>query len=270
MQTLEARRQQFHRLHESGCFLIPNPWDVGSARLLVHLGFKALATTSSGFAWSNGTPDNKVTLDSVLDHLHEICGAVNVPVNADFEAGFAIDADGVFENVTKATATGISGISIEDSTGDEANPLFDFVLSVQRVQAARKAIEESAQHILLTGRTEGFIVNRPDLKETVRRLVAYADAGADCLYAPGIKSIDDIALIVKELAPKPINVLVNANFTTVKALADIGVRRISVGGALARTAYTAFVNAATEIADHGTFGQLSSRTPATDFDSLFG
>ena len=270
MSDTHAHRKTFHQLHESGCFLIPNPWDVGSARLLQHMGFKALATTSSGFAWAHGLPDNKVTLPLVLTHLREICAAVNVPVNADFEAGFAIEPDGVFENVTTATGTGIAGISIEDSTGDAEHPLFDFGLSVQRVHAAHKAIEESAAEILLTGRSEGFIVNRPDLAETIRRLVAYAEAGADCLYAPGMKSLDDIATVVRELSPKPINVLVNSNFTTVSALADIGVRRISVGGALARSAYSAFVAAAQEIAAVGTFDKLATRTPSTDFDSIFG
>ena len=270
MQTLETRRQVFRQLHESGCFLIPNPWDVGSARLLAHLGFKALATTSSGFAWSNGMPDNQMTLPLVLKHLREICSAVKLPVNADFESGFAADANGVHQNVLSASSTGISGLSIEDSTGDASKPLFDFTLAVERMCAARNAIDERAQDILLTGRSEGFIVNRPDLGETIRRLVAYAEAGADCLYAPGIKSVDDMATVVKELAPKPINVLVNSNFTTVSKLADIGVRRISVGGALARTAYSAFVIAAQEMAGLGTFDKLAPRTQTTEFDSIFG
>ncbi|MEO7361839.1 MAG: isocitrate lyase/phosphoenolpyruvate mutase family protein [Gemmatimonadaceae bacterium] len=270
MNEIETRRVQFRELHTSGCFLIPNPWDVGSARLLAHLGFKALATTSSGFAWSNGMPDNKVTLPLVLEHLRDICAAVDIPVNADFEGGFATEPDAVFRNVTTATSTGICGISIEDSTGSAENPLFDFTLSVERMCAARNAIDESAPDVLLTGRSEGFIAHRPDLGETIRRLAAYGEAGADCLYAPGIKSLDEIATIVRELAPKPINVLVNSNFTTVSALADIGVRRISVGGALARTAYSAFVSAAQEIAGLGTFDRLANRTTSTDFDSIFG
>ncbi|MEP6834118.1 MAG: isocitrate lyase/phosphoenolpyruvate mutase family protein [Gemmatimonas sp.] len=267
---LATQRQIFRQLHESGCFLIPNPWDVGSARLLQHMGFKALATTSSGFAWSRGMPDNSVTLPMVLDHLRDISAAVNVPVNADFEGAFAIDPAGVFTNVAAATGTGISGISIEDSTGQAEHPLFDFALSVERMRAARNAVDKNAPDVLLTGRSEGFIANRPDLSETVRRLVAYAEAGADCLYAPGIKSLDDIATVVRELSPKPINVLVNSNFTTVSALTDIGVRRISVGGALARTAYSAFASAAQEIADLGTFDKLAGKTRTTDFDSLFG
>ena len=266
----DARHNLFLQLHATGCFLVPNPWDVGSARLLEHIGFKALASTSSGFAWSRGLPDHKVTLPLVLEHLREMCAAVNVPVNADFENGFATDTEDVFENFTAAAHTGISGISIEDSTGDTNNPLFDFDVAVERVRAARKAIQQSKQAIVLTGRSEGFIANRPDLGETIRRLTAYADAGADCLFAPGMKSLDDIALVVKELSPKPINVLVYSNFTTVAALADIGVRRISVGGALARTAYSAFVAAAQEIASLGTFDKLASTTPPTDFNTIFG
>ncbi len=270
MDRLTAHRETFRQLHQSGCFLIPNPWDVGSARLLEHAGFKALATTSSGFAWSRGLPDNKVPLSIVLQHLREMCAAVNVPVNADFENGFATDPEAVFENFVAAAHTGIAGISIEDSTGDLSNPLFDFDVAVERVHAARKAIEASAQTILLTGRSEGFIADRPDLGETIRRLTAYAEGGADCLYAPGITSLDDIALVVKELSPKPINVLVYSNFTTVSALANIGVRRISIGGALARTAYSAFVAAAQEIVKLGTFDKLALRTPSIDFNAIFG
>lgn len=270
MIELDTKRTAFRQLHATGCFVIPNPWDAGSARLLQHIGFKALATTSSGFAWSRGSPDNSSTLPLVLAHLREISSAVDIPVNADFEGGFAVDPDTVFTNFTAAADTGIAGISIEDSTGNAANPLFDFALSVERVQAARKAIETSAHDILLTGRSEGFIVDRPDLHETIRRLTAYADAGAECLYAPGIKSISDIATVVRELAPKPINVLVNSNFTTVAALSDVGVRRISVGGALARTAYAALLTAAREMATTGIFDNLAPRTPDTDFDSLFG
>lgn len=269
MKTAHERRQLFRKLHESGCFLLPNPWDIGSARLLAGMGFPALATTSSGFAWSNGMPDNRVTLQPVLNHLRDICNSVDVPVNADFEGGFATQPDDVFTNVALAVQTGIAGISIEDSTGNADSPLFDLALSVQRIHAARQAINESALDVMLTGRSEGFFVNRPDLKETIRRLSAYADAGADCLYAPGIKSLVDLKTIVTELSPKPINVLVNSNFTTVQALRDIGVRRISVGGALARTAYSACVHAAQQILTDGTFDGLASRTPATDFDALF-
>src|SRR6266849_3466307 len=234
----------FRRLHESGCFVIPNPWDLGSARLLARLGFPALATTSSGFAWSLGRPDNHVSLDEALAHVRSIANGVEIPVNADFEGGFAVAPETVGANVRLATATGIAGLSIEDSTGDAANPLFDFSLSVERIRAARRAIDDSGTGVLLTARSEGFIVGRPDLAETIRRLTAYAEAGADCLYAPGIRTKAEIGAVVKALAPKPVNVLVGSDFTTVAELARAGVRRISVGGALARAAWTGFLQAA--------------------------
>lgn len=266
---IDAKTQAFQELHRSGCFVLPNPWDVGSARMLAGMGFPALATTSSGLAWSRGQADNKVSMHQVLDHIRTLASAVSVPVNADFEGGFAVNAEDVQAHYTLAAHTGVAGISIEDSSGDSENPLFDFELSVERVRAARRAIDASQTGIVLTGRSEGFIVGRPDIGETVRRLVAYAEAGAECLYAPGIRSVDDIRTVVNELAPKPINVLVNANFTTVGELADLGVRRISVGGALARTAYTAFVMAAHEISTSGTFNQLAAKTAMTDFDASF-
>lgn len=259
----------FRALHQSGCFLLPNPWDVGSAKLLAGIGFKALATTSSGFAWSQGAADNSVSMHQVLNHLRVMASSVSVPINADFEGGFAVQPDDVFSHFSMAVQTGVAGISIEDSTGKSEQPLFDIALSVERVSAARRAIDESGTGVLLTGRSEGFIVGRPDIGETIARLTAYAEAGAECLYAPGIRSDEDIRTIVNELAPLPVNVLVNTNFTTVAKLADLGVRRISVGGALARTAYSAFVSAAEEIAKSGTFTQLAGRTASTDFDSLF-
>ena len=247
--------------------MLPNPWDCGSARLLAGLGFSALATTSSGFAWSLGRPDNHVSLEETLAHLRSIAGAVPVPVNADFEGGFATRPADVLRNVTAATTTGIAGVSIEDSTGDPSSPLFDFTLSVERIQAARRAIDASGTGILLTGRSEGFIVGRPDLAETIRRLVAYAEAGADCLYAPGIRTRSDIATVVSEVAPKPVNVLVGSDFSTVAELARLGVRRISVGGALARSAWTGFLQAAKEIAEQGTFTSLGR---AVSFDDING
>lgn len=261
------RRQTFKRLHESGCFVIPNPWDVGSARLLEQLGFPALATTSSGFAWSQGRADNGVTLAQTLAHLTAVSDGVGIPVNADFEGGFAIEPKLVAENVAAATTTNIAGLSIEDSTGDASKPLFDFALAVERVRAARTAIDESGTGILLTGRSEGFIVGRPDLAETIRRLVAYAEAGAECLYAPGLRSRSDISAVVAAVAPKGVNVLVGADFTTVAQLRDLGVRRVSVGGALARTAWNGFVAAAREIAENGTFGGF---TGAVAFDTVNG
>ncbi len=264
------RAAAFRTLHEAGCFVIPNPWDVGSARYLETLGFKALATTSSGFAWTLGRSDTRVTLDEVLAHLAAIAGSVEVPVNADFEGGYAIEPDGVAANVTRAARTGIAGISIEDSTGDEAEPLFPFELAVDRVRAARAALDASGGGIVLTGRSEGFIAGRPELAETIRRLTAYAEAGADCLYAPGLRSLDDITAVVRAVAPKPVNVLVGSDFTTVAVLAAAGVRRISVGGALARAAWAGFIAAATEIAQDGTFGRLGAAVPFAEIDGAFG
>jgi 2-methylisocitrate lyase-like PEP mutase family enzyme len=263
------RCQVFRRLHQSGCFVIPNPWDLGSARLLVQLGFPALATTSSGLAWSQGRPDNQVPLEQVLAHLRDIAQRVEVPVNADLEGGFATEPAAVASNVAAATATGIAGLSIEDSTGDDSNPLFDFTLSVERIRAARRAIDESGTGILLTGRSEGFIVGRPDLAETIRRLEAYAEAGADCLYAPGIRTTADIAAVVGAVAPKPVNVLVSADFATVAELAELGVRRISVGSALARAAWTGFLQAAKEIAEEGTFTSLARSVPFAEINRAF-
>ena len=269
MQGSTALTDTFRALHRAGCFVIPNPWDVGSARLLASFGFKALATTSSGFAWTLGKSDNRVTIDEALEHLRVVAGSVDVPVNADFEGGFAVEPDGVATNVTRAIGTGIAGLSIEDSSGDPSEPLFDFDLSVARIRAARKAIDERGGRVLLTGRSEGFVVGRPDLAETIRRLRAYADAGADCLYAPRLGTLDEIAAVVSSVAPKPVNALVGSDFTTVAALADLGVRRISVGGGLARVAWGAFVQAATEIAEHGTFAGLARGIPFAEIDGAF-
>src|SRR3990170_2437342 len=204
MTTSDDRATTFHRLHASGCFVMPNPWDAGSARALEQMGFKALATTSAGFAWTSGRADNHVTLDQALEHLRSIANAVTVPVNADFEGGFAVDPQQVGENVTLAAATGIAGLSIEDSSGDEVHPLYEFDLAVERVGAARRAIDGSGTDIVLTGRSEGFVCGRPDIDETIRRLCAYAEAGADCLYAPRIASIEHIAAIVAAVSPKPV------------------------------------------------------------------
>ncbi|MET0618987.1 MAG: isocitrate lyase/phosphoenolpyruvate mutase family protein [Thermoanaerobaculia bacterium] len=266
---MTERWEEFRRLHREGCFVMPNPWDVGSARALVQLGFRALATTSSGFAWSFGRADNHVRLEEALAHFYAIASAVEVPVNADFEGGFAVEPVHIVANVKRATETGIAGVSIEDSTGDAAEPLFPFSLSVERIQAARQAIDDSGTEILLTGRSEGFIVGRPDLDETVKRLKAYADAGADCLYAPGIKSAAEIRAVVEAVAPKPVNVLAYADFATVAGLAELGVRRISVGGALARAAWTGFLEAATEIAERGTFTKLGRAVSGSEMNRRF-
>jgi methylisocitrate lyase len=267
--TVTDRTREFHRLHEAGCFVIPNPWDVGSARVLAALGFPALATTSSGFAWSLGRCDTQVPLDAALAHFQSIAEAVDVPVSADFEGGFAVEPEFVAANVAIAAATGISGLSIEDSSGDPASPLYDPSLAVERIRAARRAIEESGTGVLLTGRSEGFIAGRPDLNETIRRLAAYAEAGADCLYAPGIRAIEDIVAVVDAVSPKPVNVLVGSDFTSVARLADLGVRRISVGGGLARAAWTGVLRAAREIAERGTFTGLGGAVSFDEVDGLF-
>jgi 2-methylisocitrate lyase-like PEP mutase family enzyme len=269
MTSPSARTRIFHQLHESGCFVIPNPWDVGSARLLEQLGFRALASTSSGFAWSLGRADHRVTLDESLAHLRSISQSVAVPVNADFEGGYAIEPEGVGANVAVAATTGIAGLSIEDSTGESSSPLVDASLAVERIRAARQAIDASGTGIVLTGRSEGFIAGRPDLGETIRRLTAYAEAGADCLFAPGLRSLSDITAVVSALAPKPVNVLVGSDFTTVAALAEAGVRRISVGGALARVAWSGFLKAATELAEQGSFGRFTNAVPFDDLERSF-
>ena len=264
---MDDRIAEFHRLHSSGCFVMPNPWDAGSARALERLGFKALATTSAGLAWTLGRPDTQVTRDEALDHLRTVAGAVTVPVNADFEGGYAVAPADVAANVKLATETGIAGLSIEDASGEEADPLYDFDLAVERVAAARGAIDESGTGIVLTGRSEGFVCGRPDIDETIRRLRAYADAGADCLYAPRIDNLEHVSAIVAAVSPKPVNLLINAPFTTVAEAAQLGVRRISVGGTLARTAWDGFLTAAQEIADEGTFSRFDG---LPNVDGLLG
>ena len=219
MPTVADKRRAFRALHEQGCFVIPNPWDVGTARYLQHLGFKALASTSAGFAFAQGLPDNAVTREVVLAHLREIVAATDVPVNADYEGGFADAPDGVAESVTLAVATGVAGLSIEDSTGDKDNPLYDFDLSVARIRAARAAIDKAGGDVILTARSEGFLVGRPDLDETIRRLKAFAAAGADCLYAPGLRTRELIAAVINAVAPKPVNIIMSAplGITVVRA-----------------------------------------------------
>ncbi len=266
MTSSENRIATFQRLHASGCFVMPNPWDAGSARVLEKMGFKALATTSAGLAWALGHADNQVTLDQALVHLRDIVAAVKLPVNADFEGGFATDPQQVAANVKLAAATGIAGLSIEDSTGDKENPLYDFDLAVARVRAARRAIDESGTGVILTGRSEGFVCGRPDIDETIRRLRAYSEAGADCLYAPRIVSAEHISAVIAAVSPKPVNLLINAPFMTVAQAAALGVRRISVGGTLARTAWAGFLDAAREISETGTFSRFE-RLP--NVDALF-
>jgi len=263
------RRRLFRELHASGCFVIPNPWDAGAARLLAGLGFRALATTSSGFAWSMGLQDNHVPLAEALAHFRAVVRSVALPVSADFEGGFAVEPSAVAANVRAAIDTGVAGLSIEDSTRDKAAaPLFDFTLAVERVRAARHAIDASGTGVVLTARSE-YVAGRPDLRETLRRLTAYAEAGADCLFAPGVRARADIEAVVKAVAPRPVNVLVGGDFTTVAELAALGVRRISVGGALARVALTAFLEAAREIAGDGRFTRLARALPGAEVDGLF-
>jgi 2-methylisocitrate lyase-like PEP mutase family enzyme len=269
MQKPSDQFDTFHALHQAGCFVMPNPWDIGSARLLAGLGFKAIATTSAGSSWTLGKPDNGLSLDEVLEHLRAIATSVDIPVNADFEGGFAIEPAGVAVNVGLASETGVAGLSIEDSSGDPSEPLFGFDLSVARIRAARQAIDDHGGRVLLTGRSEGYVVGRPDLPDTIRRLQAYAEAGADCLYAPRLDTLDEISAVVAAVAPKPVNVLVGNDFTTVAALADLGVRRISVGGGLARVALGAFLRAAGEIAEQGTFEGLARGISFAEIDGAF-
>lgn len=267
--SVAEKRAAFRALHAEGCFLLPNPWDVGSARYLHSLGFQALATTSSGFAWSRGHADGALSREPVLAHLRELAAATDLPVNADFESGFAADPQGVAQSVRMAIDTGVAGLSIEDSTGDPAHPLFDIDIAVARMRAARAAIDQEGGDTLLVGRAENFFVGRPDLDDAIARLKAYAEAGADCLYAPGIRTREQIAAVVKAVSPRPVNVLVGGGFTTVEELAALGVRRISVGGALARAAWTGFMQAAREIAEGGTFGRLGEAIPYAEVNGWF-
>jgi 2-methylisocitrate lyase-like PEP mutase family enzyme len=264
------KRKTFRRLHESGCFVIPNPWNVGSARYLQALGFKALATTSSGYAHSIGYSDGDVTRDMVLAHCREIAQATDVPVNADFEGGYADDPDGVAESVRLCVETGVAGLSIEDFTGNDADPLYDFDTAVKRVRAARKAIDAAGGDVVFTARTEGFIKNRPDMAETVRRLKAFADEGADCLYPPGIRTREQIETVVKAVAPLPVNLLMStASGLTVKDIAAMGVRRISIGGTMARVAMHAFLKSAREIAEQGAFDSFGGVISNAELNKFF-
>jgi 2-methylisocitrate lyase-like PEP mutase family enzyme len=274
MKKPSSRVEKFRALHESGCFILPNPWDAGSTIYLEHVGFKAVATTSAGFAFSKGLPDGSplISLEMMLDHFREIAAATSLPVNADFLNGYADEPEGVAANVAQCTATGVAGLSIEDSTGSKDAPLYEFDLAVERVRAARAAVDASATGVVLTARCEAHLVGYPDpLRTSLDRLVAFADAGADCLYAPGITEPDEIDAIVKAVAPKPVNVLVfmkNCNLT-VPQLADLGVRRISLGSALARAAWTGLIEATQEMQETGAFKALGEAT-GFNFNELFG
>jgi 2-methylisocitrate lyase-like PEP mutase family enzyme len=267
---VSARRRTFRQLHDSGCFVIPNPWDIGSALYLQRLGFQALATTSSGAAWRHGKADGQMSVEEVLVHLREMVAATPLPVNADFEGGFAADADGVARNVRLAVETGVAGLSIEDSTGDADAPLRELGVAVQRMRAARAAIDASDGDTLLVGRAENFIVGRPDLDDAIRRLQAYAEAGADCLYAPGIKTREQIAAVVAAVVPKPVNLLVGATSElTMRDIEALGVRRVSVGGALARSAWGGFMRAAQGIATEGRFDGFAQAASGAELNGMF-
>jgi 2-methylisocitrate lyase-like PEP mutase family enzyme len=266
--------EKFRALHESGCFVLPNPWDAGTARYLEHLGFEAVATTSAGFAFSRALPDSvsAMPVDLVLAHVREIVEATTLPVNADFQNCYADDPEGVAANVTRCIATGVAGLSVEDATGDNSKPLYDFALACDRVKAARAAIAESGIPVVLTARCEAWLVGDSDpLRTSLDRLSAFADAGADCLYAPGVTKPDEIAAIVKAVAPKPINVLVSTNNCdfTVSQLRDLGVRRISVGAALARVAWGAFIESARDIKERGSFKAFAQAAPFAELNNLF-
>jgi len=268
--SIADKRRTFHKLHEAGCFAIPNPWDVGSARFLQSMGFKALATTSSGFAWSHGHRDGGMSRDRVLDHLTDMVEATNLPINADFESGFAPDAAGVAESVRLAVETGVAGLSIEDSTGDASRPIYELHTAVARIRAARKAIDKAGGDTLLVGRAECFLHGQPDIGQTIHRLKAYADAGADCLYAPGIRTPEHIGAVVAGVAPKPVNLLMAwPGDLTMPEIAALGVRRVSVGGALARSAWGGFMRAAKLLAEEGKFDGFADAASGQELDAFF-
>ena len=268
-----ARRTEFRRLHESGCFIIPNPWDVGTARYLRGLGFRALATTSAGFAFSRGLPDAEwaVSSDMMLGHIAEIVASVDLPVNADFESGYAVEPQEVADNVRRCVETGVAGLSIEDRSPEPDEPLFELGLATERIRAARAAIDTTGTGVMLTGRAECYLVGHPDpLRESIRRLQAYSEAGADVLYAPGPSKPDDIRAIVDAVAPKPVNLLMSSNTgLKVADVAALGVRRISLGSSLARAAWTGFIRAATLMVHDGSFAGLEGMVSYADLNEFF-
>jgi len=271
MPTAAEKRRTFAELHRSGCFVIPNPWSVGTARYLQGLGFKAIASTSAGYAHACGLPDGGVPLEGVLAHYRELAAATEIPLNADFENGFADDPEAAAVNVMRCIETGVAGLSIEDSPQHSEFPLYEFDLALARVRAARAAIDRSGSKVVFTARTEGFIRGRPDIDETIRRLKAFADAGADCLYSPGIRSREHIEATVKAVGGKPVNFLNPARLGfTVADLAGMGVRRISVGGTLARVAMHAFMQSAAQIAKEGSFDLFEGVVSNAELNRFFG
>jgi 2-methylisocitrate lyase-like PEP mutase family enzyme len=274
MNQPQAAIEQFRALHEQGCFVLPNPWDAGSAIYLERLGFKALATTSAGFAFAKGFSDGPTHIprDLMIEHFRELAGATSLPVNADFQNGYADEPEEVAANVRVCIATGVAGLSIEDNSARSDQPLYESGLAIERIKAARSAIDETGVPAVLTARCEAWLVEDSDpLHTALGRLVAFADAGADCLYAPGVSAPDEIAQIVKAVAPKPVNVLVSSNNCklTVSQLADLGVRRISVGGALARAAWAGFIRSAKEIQEDGSFASFADATSFGELNDLF-
>jgi 2-methylisocitrate lyase-like PEP mutase family enzyme len=268
MSSVEEKRRRFRQLHENGCFAIPNPWDVGSAKYLQHLGFKAIATTSAGFAFSRGLPDGAVGRDEMLAHIRELVEATDVPVNADFENGYADDPNAVAESVRLCVATGVAGLSIEDAANRQESPVYDVDFAVERIRAAREAIGDSG--VLLVGRAEGFLVGREDLNKVIERLAAYSAAGADCLYAPGFREREHIKAIVDAVAPKPVNILIGGPIgLTMKDAAELGARRVSVGGAFARAAWGGFLRAARELSEKGSFEEFAQTTPYDELQDFF-
>lgn len=267
--TTAEKRATFRALHQKGCFVLPNPWDVGSARMLQHLGFAALASTSSGYAWTTGRPDYAVSRDEVLQHLASLCQAVTVPVNADFESGFASDPGGVASNVRLAIETGVAGLSIEDRNLDAPSGLYDTDLAVERIRAARAAIDQAGKDVILVARTEGLLSDPGAVTSAIGKLVAFAEVGADCLYAPGVRNRADVAAMVRAVAPKPLNVLMMGLGLSVAELADLGVRRISVGGGLARVAWGAMLAAAKQM-KAGSFEGLAGAAPGKQLNEIFG
>ena len=267
--TIALKRAVFRDLHQQGCFVLPNPWDVGSARILQHLGFAALASTSSGSAWTMGRPDYALTRDDVLRHLASLCEAVDLPVNADFESGFASDPEGVAASVILAIQTGVAGLSIEDRNVEPPFGLYDTPYAVERIRAARSAIDRSGENVILVARTEGLLSDPAAVNPAIDRLVAFAEAGADCLYAPGVRDKADIAALVRAVAPRPLNVLSMGPGPSVVELAELGVRRISVGGAQAQVAWRAFWEAAGQI-KAGSFDGLTGGTTGRKLNEIFG
>jgi 2-methylisocitrate lyase-like PEP mutase family enzyme len=266
--TTSDKRTTFKALHQSGCFVLPNPWNIGSARMLQHLGFPAIATTSTGFAWSIGRPDYAVTMDDVLEHLVSLGEKTDLPINADFESGFARAPETLAANVDLVIETGIAGFSIQDRDMQLANALFETRLAVERIRAARSAIDHSGEDVLLVGRTEQLLLHPEAVSEAIDRLVAFAEAGADCLYAPGVSRKQDIDAMVRAVSPKPLNVLAPSSITEASELADLGVRRISVGGALAKVGWTAVIEAAEKMRA-GSFQRLSPAMPGKDLNEMF-